>query len=72
MVGHTGVDHLMTIADVWQALPMDKTIIMQWWLVPRADVPVEPEARIEWLYRWWAHIDLWIEANRPVPIASVN
>jgi 1-acyl-sn-glycerol-3-phosphate acyltransferase len=72
MVGHTGVDHLMTIADVWRALPMDKTIIMQWWLVPRADVPVEAEARIEWLYQWWARIDLWIETNRPVPVGLTD
>ncbi|GAA5194992.1 lysophospholipid acyltransferase family protein [Rugosimonospora acidiphila] len=65
MVGHTGVDHLLTVADVWRALPMDKTIIMQWWLVPRAEVPAGDEARIEWLYRWWARIDMWIESHRP-------
>ncbi len=70
LVGHTGVDHLRTVADVWQALPMDKTIVMQWWLEAPEDVPTSQEQRIEWLYRWWARIDEWISANRPVPASD--
>jgi 1-acyl-sn-glycerol-3-phosphate acyltransferase len=66
LVAHTGVDHLRTVADIWQALPMDKTIVMQWWLEPPADIPAAPDDRIEWLYRWWGRIDEWISANRPV------
>jgi 1-acyl-sn-glycerol-3-phosphate acyltransferase len=66
LVAHTGVDHLRTVADVWQALPMDKTIIMQWWLETAADIPSDDDERIEWLYRWWARIDAWISENRPV------
>ncbi len=74
LVAHTGVDHLRTVADVWKALPMDKTIIMQWWLETAADIPAGHDARIEWLYRWWARIDTWISENRPAldPEASVT
>jgi 1-acyl-sn-glycerol-3-phosphate acyltransferase len=67
LVGHTGVDHLLTVADVWRELPMDKNIAMQWWHERRAAVPTDPEAQIEWLYRWWARVDTWIAENRPVP-----
>jgi 1-acyl-sn-glycerol-3-phosphate acyltransferase len=67
LVAHTGVDHLLTVADVWRELPMDKTITMQWWLEPAAAVPDGEEARIEWLYAWWQRIDLWIAENRVVP-----
>jgi 1-acyl-sn-glycerol-3-phosphate acyltransferase len=70
LVGHTGVDHLRTVADVWRELPMDKTISMQWWLDDRGDVPRTQEARIEWLYEWWARIDEWISENRPAPVDS--
>jgi 1-acyl-sn-glycerol-3-phosphate acyltransferase len=66
LVGHTGVDHLRTVGDVWRELPMDKTIVMQWWLDDRAAIPDGDDARIEWLYRWWARIDEWISENRPV------
>ncbi len=39
LVGHTGLDHMLTVADVWRELPMDKEIIMRWWRVPRAGDP---------------------------------
>jgi 1-acyl-sn-glycerol-3-phosphate acyltransferase len=68
LVGHTGVDHMRTVADVWRELPMDKVIMMQWWVEAPEDVPVEAHERIEWLYGWWARIDEWIAANRPVPL----
>lgn len=64
-VGHTGADHLLTVGDVWRELPMDKVLVMRWWLESRDAVPDDPAARVEWLYRWWARIDAWISENRP-------
>jgi 1-acyl-sn-glycerol-3-phosphate acyltransferase len=64
MVAHTGLDHMLTVADVWRELPMDKAITMQWWRVPREDIPAGHEARIDWLFGWWEHIDQWIEEQR--------
>lgn len=63
-VGHTGTDHLLSVADVWAALPMDTEILMRWWHVPAGGVPAEPEAQITWLYEWWKRIDDWIAVNR--------
>jgi 1-acyl-sn-glycerol-3-phosphate acyltransferase len=63
-VAHTGVDHLMSVADVWSALPMDKTITMRWWLVPAAEVPRAREDQLEWLLTWWERIDGWIAERR--------
>lgn len=65
MVAHTGLDHMLTVADVWRELPMDKTIIMQWWRVPREEIPPGRDAQIDWLFGWWEHIDDWVDANRP-------
>jgi 1-acyl-sn-glycerol-3-phosphate acyltransferase len=64
MVTHTGLDHMLTVADVWRELPMDKTITMQWWRVDRAEIPEGREAQIDWLFSWWEHIDAWIDARR--------
>ena len=64
LVAHTGLDHLLTVGDVWRELPMDKQITMRWWRVAREEIPDGREARIEWLFNWWEHIDDWIEANR--------
>jgi 1-acyl-sn-glycerol-3-phosphate acyltransferase len=64
MVAHTGLDHMLTVADVWRELPMDKTITMQWWRVDRTEIPQGRDAQIDWLFSWWEHIDAWIEARR--------
>ncbi len=72
-VAHSGLDHLVTAGDVWRALPMDTEIRMRWWQVPAADVPHEPDERVDWLYGWWARIDGWVgEQNeaQSLPVAT--
>ncbi len=68
LVAHTGLDHMLTVTDVWRELPMDKQIIMRWWRVPRGEIPAGREARIDWLFSWWEQIDSWIGENRPVDL----
>jgi 1-acyl-sn-glycerol-3-phosphate acyltransferase len=63
-VGHTGLDRMATVGDVWRELPMDKQLTMRFWSVPPEDVPAGRDARVEWLYDWWSRIDRWIEENR--------
>ncbi len=70
LVGHTGLDHMVTVTDIWRELPMDKEITMRWWREPRAEVPDEREARIDWLFTWWERIDTWIDEHQPVPLAG--
>jgi 1-acyl-sn-glycerol-3-phosphate acyltransferase len=65
LVAHTGLDHLLTVGDVWRELPMDKVIVMRWWQVAREEIPSDREAQIEWLFGWWEQIDAWIAENRP-------
>ena len=68
LVAHTGLDHLLTVADLWRELPMDKQIIMRWWRVPREEIPAGREDRIDWLFSWWEQIDEWIAEHRPVDL----
>jgi 1-acyl-sn-glycerol-3-phosphate acyltransferase len=70
LVAHTGLDHMITVSDVWRELPMDKRIIMRWWQVPRAEIPADREERIEWLFGWWEQIDDWIAENRPAELPA--
>jgi 1-acyl-sn-glycerol-3-phosphate acyltransferase len=70
LVAHTGLDHMLTVRDVWRELPMDKVIVMRWWQVPRAEIPIDRDARIEWLFGWWERIDEWIMQNRPEDVSS--
>ena len=68
LVGHTGLDHMLTVTDVWRELPMDKEIVMRWWRVPRSEVPEGRDERIDWLFTWWEQIDEWIDGHRPVDL----
>jgi 1-acyl-sn-glycerol-3-phosphate acyltransferase len=67
-VAHTGLDQLMTIGDIWRALPMEQVVKARWWRVPAAEVPSDRDAQVRWLYEWWERIDTWIGENRPVPL----
>ncbi|TDB69650.1 1-acyl-sn-glycerol-3-phosphate acyltransferase [Micromonospora sp. KC723] len=70
-VAHTGLDRMLTVADVWRELPMDKRIVMRFWSVPPEEIPAGRQERIDWLYDWWARIDAWIATTRDgVGVAS--
>ncbi|MGN6302245.1 MAG: 1-acyl-sn-glycerol-3-phosphate acyltransferase [Angustibacter sp.] len=69
-VAHTGTDHLMSVADVWRALPLDQTIRMRWWQVAAHEVPPTDAERLEWLQQWWVRIDDWIDEHRAAPASS--
>jgi 1-acyl-sn-glycerol-3-phosphate acyltransferase len=66
-VAHTGVDHLLTVGDVWRELPMDKVITMRWWRVPADEVPTDRDRQIDWLFSWWERIDQWIHLQSRPP-----
>ena len=65
-VAHTGLDDLITVGDVWRALPMEQVILARWWRVPASEVPRDRDEVMRWLYDWWERIDAWIAENRPV------
>ncbi len=72
LVAHTGLDHLLTVTDIWRELPMDKQIVMRWWRVPREEIPVGRDERIDWLFSRWEEIDAWIEEHRPVDLPPLR
>jgi 1-acyl-sn-glycerol-3-phosphate acyltransferase len=70
LVAHTGLDHLVTIGDLWRELPMDKRLVMRWWRVSREEIPADREERIDWLFAWWEEIDRWVAEHRPVDLPT--
>jgi len=70
-VAHTGLDDLVTVRDVWRALPMEQLVRARWWRVDAAEVPRDRDELVGWLYDWWEHIDAWVAANRPLPSPGI-
>jgi 1-acyl-sn-glycerol-3-phosphate acyltransferase len=71
-VAHTGLEHVITVGDVWRALPMEQVLKARWWRVPAAEIPADREAQVDWLYEWWARIDRWIGDNRPTALPRAD
>ncbi len=69
-VAHSGLEHLISVADIWRHLPMDTVVKMRWWQVATKDVPTSRQERVDWLYAWWAEIDAWIGAQRATPAST--
>jgi 1-acyl-sn-glycerol-3-phosphate acyltransferase len=69
-VAHTGLDDLITVGDVWRALPMEQVIKAKWWRVPASEVPRDRDEVVRWLYDWWERIDAWIIENRPTRVPT--
>lgn len=61
IVAHTGLEGLSSPREVLAGLPMEHSIRMAWWHVPRSDIPTDRDSRTDWLYDWWERIDTWIE-----------
>lgn len=60
-VAHTGVDDLLSPADIWRRMPMDQPLRARWWRVPHEEIPAGDRER--WVYDWWGRIDAWIAEN---------
>ena len=73
-VGHTGLDRLVSVRDVWQSLHADMRVSARWWRVPAASVPRQAnrDAQVSWLYDWWERIDAWITAENQVMECEVT
>jgi hypothetical protein len=65
-VAHEGLEDLSSFFDLWRGLPMDYVVEARWWRVAAEEVPEGREEQIDWLYAWWARMDEWIDAHRPL------
>lgn len=65
VVAHTGLEDLVSAGDVWRELPVTgRPMVMRWWQLPAADLPVDPDTRADWLDVQWAVVDSWIDARK--------
>ncbi|HEY2505346.1 MAG TPA: 1-acyl-sn-glycerol-3-phosphate acyltransferase [Streptosporangiaceae bacterium] len=65
VVAHTGLEDLVSPADVWRALPVSGSPMMvRWWQETARRLPRSDEGRREWLRLQWAIVDSWIDARK--------
>lgn len=65
VVAHTGLEDLVSAADMWRAVPVtDRPMVMRWWHLPAAELPAGETPQQEWLQVQWAIVDSWIDARK--------
>jgi hypothetical protein len=65
VVAHTGLDDLVSPAQIWRAIPLTaRPMTIRWWHEPAAAIPDDPDGRLQWLQVQWTILDSWIGARK--------
>ncbi len=64
---HTGLGLAAYPRELYREMPIGRTLTMRRWLVPRAEIPADPDEQVEWLTDWWRRIDEWIDDQGAEP-----
>jgi 1-acyl-sn-glycerol-3-phosphate acyltransferase len=70
VMAHTGLDKLVTVGSVWNALPIRMPMLLRSWSFPPNMIPREPDTQLSWLTLEWAVVDEWIDAHTPTHPAT--
>ena len=61
---HIGLGGFATVGDIWRGDIVGRRVLVEFWRIPREQVPKNPTEQVEWLDVQWQIVDDWIEANR--------
>ena len=67
-VGHVGMP--TSLGDLWRRLSVDNVVELRLWVVGAEEIPVDHDARIDWLFGWWRTLDGWVGEREEQPTAS--
>jgi 1-acyl-sn-glycerol-3-phosphate acyltransferase len=63
ILAHHGLEGFATVADVWRGALVGSRISVRFWRIPRARLPEDRSAQVNWLYQVWAQVDEWVAAQ---------
>lgn len=63
VVAHVGLDDLLTLRDIWDSVPIDRTVRATLWPGFEGERPTSRAEMVEWLYTQWELVDEWVEQN---------
>jgi 1-acyl-sn-glycerol-3-phosphate acyltransferase len=64
LFGQVGFEGVRRVLDLWNGVLIGRTVRVEFWRRPWAEVPADREGQIEWLYREWEALDAWLDRER--------
>ncbi len=61
---HRGLDGFARVADIWKGAMVRTHVDIDFWRIPRAQIPEGRGERVEWLFEVWRDIDRWVQSER--------
>jgi 1-acyl-sn-glycerol-3-phosphate acyltransferase len=62
--GHVGFDSITTLADLWKGSLVGLRVRVRFWRVTASEIPADREGRVDWLYKEWTRLDVWIDEQK--------
>jgi 1-acyl-sn-glycerol-3-phosphate acyltransferase len=69
---HTGFEGTASIGDIWSGRLIGRLIRIEYRRIPRSEIPVAREARIDWLLDEWRRIDAWVSGHPSIAFAPAE
>jgi 1-acyl-sn-glycerol-3-phosphate acyltransferase len=60
VMAHRGLDGFARIADIWRGAMVRRHVDVEFWRIPRSEIPEGRSERSEWLFDLWMRIDRWV------------
>jgi 1-acyl-sn-glycerol-3-phosphate acyltransferase len=63
-VGHSGLENMSTLSDIWTGMRMDVTIETKLWRLYASDLPAGEDDLKVWLYDRWTEMNQWLGSRQ--------
>jgi len=61
---HTGLEHTVSLGQLWQGGMVHARVRVRFWVVPYEEIPESREARAEWLWEQWTRVSEWLDEHQ--------
>lgn len=60
VMAHRGLDGFARVADIWRGAMVQRQVDVEFWRIPRSQIPEGRTERADWLFDLWGRVDTWV------------
>lgn len=60
VMAHRGLDGFARVADIWRGAMVRRQVDVEFWRIPRSQIPEGRNERADWLFDLWGRVDTWV------------